>query len=114
MPEMTDLEPGPDDDDPGSAGRVGAEEVGADEVVLDEADPGDLVWIGRAAHQGPDVDGECLVTGDDDLLAGLARGAMVRARVTASDGVDLVVEVLEVLHPGPLAVGAGPAVAGAR
>jgi ribosomal protein S12 methylthiotransferase len=85
VPEMTDLEDDPDDD----------------AVEVDDTDPGDLVWIGRAAHQGPDVDGECLLTGDDALLGELTRGAMVRARVIGSDGVDLVVEALELLAPGP-------------
>jgi hypothetical protein len=94
---MTDLDDGSDDE----------------AVEVDDTEPGDLVWIGRAAHQGPDVDGECLVTGDDALLAGLHRGALVRARVTGSDGVDLVVEALEVLHPGS-GTPAEPAVAGAR
>jgi ribosomal protein S12 methylthiotransferase len=104
VPEMTDLADGPDD--------------AADcAVEVDDTDPGDLVWIGRAAHQGPDVDGECLLTGDDTLLGGLTRGAVVRARVIGSDGVDLVVEALEVLAPGSGAVGApelDAAVAGVR
>ncbi|MDL5156355.1 MiaB/RimO family radical SAM methylthiotransferase [Actinomycetospora termitidis] len=76
-----------------------------------DTEPGDLVWVGRAAHQGPDVDGECLLTGDDDVLADLSRGAMARCRVVGSDGVDLVVEVLEVLAAGADRV---PAAAGAR
>jgi ribosomal protein S12 methylthiotransferase len=88
VPEMTDLEDDPDDD----------------AVEVEDTEPGDLVWIGRAAHQGPDVDGECLLTGDDALLEGLTRGAVVRARVIGSDGVDLVVEALEVLAPGPAGV----------
>jgi ribosomal protein S12 methylthiotransferase RimO len=98
VPEMTDLEDGAEDED----------------AEVEDTEPGDLVWIGRAAHQGPDVDGECLLTGGEALLAGLGRGAVVRARVTGSDGVDLVVEALEVLHPGAGTVAAEPAVAGAR
>ncbi len=98
VPEMTDLDDGSDDEP----------------VEVDDTEPGDLVWLGRAAHQGPDVDGECLLTGDEELLAGLHRGAMVRARVTGTHGVDLVVEALEVLHPGPVVGAAEPAVAGAR
>jgi ribosomal protein S12 methylthiotransferase len=93
-PEMTDLPDEPDD-----------------EAEVEDTAPGDLVWIGRAAHQGPDVDGECLLTGDEDLLADLHRGAMVRARVVASDGVDLVVEALEVLSP---TADREPAATGAR
>ncbi|HEY2222829.1 radical SAM protein, partial [Actinomycetospora sp.] len=103
-PEMTDLSDDEDGDDA--------------PVEVTEAEPGDLVWIGRAAHQGPDVDGECLLTGDDELLAGLTRGAVVRAVVTGSNGVDLVVEVLDVLAPGAATTDATtapePAVAGAR
>ncbi|MCD2197235.1 MiaB/RimO family radical SAM methylthiotransferase [Actinomycetospora endophytica] len=99
VPEMTDL---PDDEAEGP-------------VELVDSEPGDLVWIGRAAHQGPDVDGECLLTGDDELLAGLTRGAVVRAVVTGSTGVDLVAEVLDVIAPGPgTAEAPEPAVAGAR
>ena len=94
-PEMVDL---PDDEADAAA-----------EVEVE--DPGDLVWIGRAAHQGPDVDGECLLTGDEDLLADLHRGAVVRARVIGSEGVDLVVEALELLTPAPVRE---PAVAGSR
>jgi ribosomal protein S12 methylthiotransferase RimO len=46
---------------------------------------------GRAAHQGPEVDGMTYVAG-----AGSARvGDLVRARVVASDGVDLFAEVIE-------------------
>jgi ribosomal protein S12 methylthiotransferase len=41
---------------------------------------------GRAAHQGPEVDGTTTVTG---LGWGHGPGAVVRARVTASVGVDL-------------------------
>jgi ribosomal protein S12 methylthiotransferase len=97
VPEMTDLEDAPDD-------------AADDAAEVDDTDPGDLVWIGRAAHQGPDVDGECLLTGDDALLGELTRGAMVRARVIGSDGVDLVVEALEVLAAGSGAAGSDAAV----
>ncbi|MGH3497649.1 MAG: 30S ribosomal protein S12 methylthiotransferase RimO [Nocardioidaceae bacterium] len=44
---------------------------------------------GRAAHQGPDVDGTTLVTG---LPHSVAVGDLVRGRVTGSDGVDLVAD----------------------
>jgi MiaB/RimO family radical SAM methylthiotransferase len=42
---------------------------------------------GRAAHQGPEVDGSTTVTG---LPAGARTGDLVTAVVTGSDGVDLV------------------------
>lgn len=47
---------------------------------------------GRAAHQAPDVDGNCRVRG-----AGLAVGDLVSARVVGSDGVDLRADLLAVL-----------------
>ncbi|HEY7489196.1 MAG TPA: 30S ribosomal protein S12 methylthiotransferase RimO [Streptosporangiaceae bacterium] len=49
---------------------------------------------GRAAHQAPEVDGTIVVQG-----AGVAVGDLVRARVVASEGVDLVAELV----PAPLA-----------
>jgi phosphoglycerate dehydrogenase-like enzyme len=48
---------------------------------------------GRAAHQAPEVDGCCVFTDARDV----AVGELVRARVVGTDGVDLVVEALEVL-----------------
>jgi ribosomal protein S12 methylthiotransferase RimO len=44
------------------------------------------VGLGRAAHQGPDVDGECVLTG-----GGWTPGELVDAVVLDSEGVDLVV-----------------------
>ena len=44
---------------------------------------------GRAEHQAPEVDGTVLVRGE-----GLALGEIVTARVVASDGVDLVADLL--------------------
>jgi tRNA A37 methylthiotransferase MiaB len=43
---------------------------------------------GRAAHQGPEVDGECVIVDHEDELV---VGAMVRCEVIDSAGVDLVV-----------------------
>ena len=59
---------------------------GADEDAAAAA----AVAVGRAAHQGPDVDG---VT----YLPGVAArpGTLVRARVAGSEGVDLVAEPVE-------------------
>ncbi|WP_137815836.1 30S ribosomal protein S12 methylthiotransferase RimO [Gandjariella thermophila] len=71
--------------------------VGEDVVVLVErAESADTDCAGRAAHQGPDVDGECVLTDG----AGLAVGDLVRCRVDAAEGVDLVVSPLEVLPRG--------------
>ncbi|WP_371401583.1 30S ribosomal protein S12 methylthiotransferase RimO [Kribbella sp. NBC_00662] len=44
---------------------------------------------GRAAHQGPEVDGSTTVTGLPD---GVRVGDLVSAKVVASDGVDLITE----------------------
>ena len=54
------------------------------EVLLESAAEG------RAAHQGPEVDGSTRLTGD---LAGLRVGDLVSATVTGSDGADLVARV---------------------
>ncbi|MGH3463077.1 MAG: radical SAM protein, partial [Kribbellaceae bacterium] len=70
-----------------AAARVG-ETV---EVLLESVsaeDPG--VAEGRAAHQGPEVDGSTTVTG---LGAEAAVGALVTATVVGADGVDLVARV---------------------
>ena len=45
--------------------------------------------IGRAAHQGPEVDGNVYVTSSDRL----DRGDLVEAVVSGSDGVDLLATV---------------------
>jgi ribosomal protein S12 methylthiotransferase len=45
--------------------------------------------VGRAAHQGPDVDGTTRLTGTDDAVA---VGRFVPAFVVGSEGVDLVAE----------------------
>jgi tRNA A37 methylthiotransferase MiaB len=44
---------------------------------------------GRAAHQGPEVDGSTTLTG---FPADLAVGDLVRAEVVTSEGVDLIAE----------------------
>ncbi len=63
--------------------------VGDRVVVLVEEIDDDGRAVGRAAHQGPDVDGTTtLTTGPLDTPAEV--GALVTAVVTASEGVDLV------------------------
>jgi ribosomal protein S12 methylthiotransferase RimO len=47
---------------------------------------------GRAAHQAPETDGQVLLTGHADGR-GPAVGRMVTAKVTATEGVDLVAEI---------------------
>lgn len=57
------------------------------EVLVEERD--EDVWVGRAPHQGPEVDGACELIGTPDLQV----GQMVRGVVVDSVGVDLRVEV---------------------
>ncbi|MFG1908130.1 30S ribosomal protein S12 methylthiotransferase RimO [Kribbella sp. NPDC048928] len=57
---------------------------------LGDADDEDSVDAeGRAAHQGPEVDGTTTLTG---LPEGIRVGDLVSAKVVASDGVDLIAE----------------------
>jgi ribosomal protein S12 methylthiotransferase len=61
------------------------------EVLVEETD--ELV-VGRAAHQGPEVDGSVqLVTDDQRSRPKLRVGQFVRALVVASEGADLVATV---------------------
>ncbi|WP_116113704.1 30S ribosomal protein S12 methylthiotransferase RimO [Austwickia chelonae] len=58
-------------------------------VMVEGEEDGELV--GRAAHQGPEVDGMCLLSGE---TIGLSAGDFVEGEVIGSDGVDLVVELM--------------------
>ncbi|MFE0380085.1 30S ribosomal protein S12 methylthiotransferase RimO [Streptomyces inhibens] len=60
-------------------------------VLVDRIDDEDGV-VGRAAHQAPETDGVTLLSTDQEL----SPGRMVEAKVVASEGVDLVAEVLSV------------------
>jgi ribosomal protein S12 methylthiotransferase len=51
---------------------------------------------GRAAHQGPEVDGSTTVTGLPD---GVRVGDLVSAKVVGSDGVDLIAEFATLVSP---------------
>ncbi len=66
------------------------ERLGEELLVLVESVDDDEVE-GRAAHQGPEVDGSTMLEGD---LTGVTVGDMIRARVVGTDGVDLVAEVV--------------------
>jgi ribosomal protein S12 methylthiotransferase RimO len=55
----------------------------------DSVDPLRGCYLGRAAHQAPEVDGVTTVTS----AAPLAAGDMIRAVVTGSEGVDLIADV---------------------
>jgi len=66
------------------------------EVLIERLADDESDCAGRAAHQAPEVDGECVLTDAVDQH-GLAVGDLVRCVVTAAEGVDLVVRPLEVL-----------------
>jgi ribosomal protein S12 methylthiotransferase len=78
------------------------------EVLIDTVDAGEIE--GRAEHQAPEVDGSTmLVAGDGQAdgqadLAALRPGDLVRARVTATEGVDLVAVPVEMISAAPAAV----------
>ncbi|MBV9099303.1 MAG: 30S ribosomal protein S12 methylthiotransferase RimO [Frankiaceae bacterium] len=59
------------------------------DVLVESVDDG--VVEGRAEHQAPEVDGTTTLRG---MVDGVAVGDFVRARVVASNGVDLVAEVV--------------------
>jgi ribosomal protein S12 methylthiotransferase RimO len=73
--------------------RVGSEV----DVLVDALDGG--VVEGRAAHQAPEIDGSTTLRGA--LVGDLRPGDLVRAKVTASDGVDLVAEPVEIISKAP-------------
>ena len=87
------------------------ERVGEEVSVLVErvgVDDGEPIVEGRAAHQGPEVDGVTRLEPGPDR--GITVGDLVVARVAASDGVDLVARPLadDRRRPGgPAAVGVG-------
>jgi ribosomal protein S12 methylthiotransferase len=85
-----------------AADRVGAV---AEVLVDEELEPGR--YLGRAAHQAPEVDGTTEITAAPGTLA---VGDLVRVLVTGSDGVDLIGEAGEpVPEPGAGGVlAAGP------
>ena len=71
-----------------SADRA-AERIGDRVQVLVEEVTADGAVVGRAAHQGPEVDGMVTISTGGSQVSG---GALGWSRVTDTDGVDLVVE----------------------
>ncbi|GHJ49726.1 ribosomal protein S12 methylthiotransferase RimO [Catellatospora sp. TT07R-123] len=71
------------------------------DVLVDTVENG--VVEGRGAHQAPEVDGSTTLTaGDDGVdLAALRPGDLVRARVTGTEGVDLVAVPTLMLDAAP-------------
>ncbi|MFI8826623.1 30S ribosomal protein S12 methylthiotransferase RimO [Streptomyces sp. NPDC053431] len=64
------------------------------EVLVESFDEEEDGWIGRAAHQAPETDGQVLVPADSAEGLDLAPGRMVSAKVVDTEGVDLVAECL--------------------
>ncbi|WP_049573610.1 30S ribosomal protein S12 methylthiotransferase RimO [Nonomuraea sp. SBT364] len=64
------------------------ERIGTEVDVLIDEDLGDGGYEGRAAHQGPEVDGSVTVQG-----IGLVKGQIVRAVVVDAEGVDLIARI---------------------
>jgi ribosomal protein S12 methylthiotransferase len=72
----------------GTRVHVLVEELGDPDAELEGAiGDGEPVGLGRAAHQAPDVDGECVLIG-----GGWTPGTLMDAVVLESEGVDLMVE----------------------
>jgi ribosomal protein S12 methylthiotransferase RimO len=70
------------------AAQRAEERIGSELEILIEEDLGDGGYEGRAAHQGPEVDGSVTVQG-----IGLVPGQMVRAVAVDSEGVDLIARI---------------------
>jgi ribosomal protein S12 methylthiotransferase len=73
------------------------ESVTAADADADAGSEGEAETIGRAEHQAPEVDGECRLTGS--ATQPFAIGDVVRCRVIAAQGVDLIVEPMELIAP---------------
>jgi ribosomal protein S12 methylthiotransferase len=63
----------------------------------DAGSDGAAETAGRAEHQAPEVDGECRLSGPG--ADSFALGDLVRCRVIAAEGVDLVVEPMQLIAP---------------
>ncbi len=73
-------------------GQRAEDRIGSDvEVLVEAAEDEDLECTGRAAHQAPEVDGECVL----ERGSKLAVGELVRAVVVGTEGADLVVSPRE-------------------
>ena len=69
--------------------RVGTEVT----VLVEQAEDDDFECTGRAEHQAPEVDGECVLARG----SGLEPGELVRCVVAGTEGADLLVSPREVL-----------------
>ncbi|MFB6722645.1 MiaB/RimO family radical SAM methylthiotransferase [Kribbella sp. NPDC056345] len=82
-------EPDTSDTDSSDTGAAGTDASG-DSLVAGQTGEG------RAAHQGPEVDGSTTLVG---LPEGVRIGDLVSAKVVGSDGVDLIAEFAAVVNP---------------
>jgi ribosomal protein S12 methylthiotransferase RimO len=71
-----------------AADRIGEIHDVLIEELPDDHDGGTGLYVGRAAHQAPEVDGATQVRSDRQLSV----GDLVRARVSGSEGVDLLAD----------------------
>jgi ribosomal protein S12 methylthiotransferase len=62
-------------------------------VLVEQAEDDDVECTGRADHQAPEADGECVL----ERGSGLTPGDLVRCVVTGTEGADLLVSPCEVL-----------------
>jgi len=81
--------------------------IGTEVLVL--VDDLSAAVVGRAEHQAPEVDGSTTLLGADGVLM----GDLVRATVVATDGIDLIAQLAEVL-PVPVPAGGFDALRGAQ
>ncbi|MGH4013269.1 MAG: 30S ribosomal protein S12 methylthiotransferase RimO [Pseudonocardiaceae bacterium] len=65
------------------------------DVLVETVTDAETDTVGRAEHQAPEVDGECVFADPGSF----AVGDLVRCRVVAAAGVDLVVEPVELIAP---------------
>jgi len=63
--------------------------IGERVQILVEGKDGAGGWLGRAAHQGPETDGQLSL----GQVVGVSSGSLVWGRVTGTDGVDLVADL---------------------
>jgi tRNA A37 methylthiotransferase MiaB len=70
---------------------------GEEVVVLIESVEGDVVE-GRAAHQGPEVDGSTYLSLESTEIRDFHVGQYIRAHVLGSDGADLIAQPLSLVE----------------
>ncbi|MGH3910892.1 MAG: radical SAM protein, partial [Pseudonocardiaceae bacterium] len=67
------------------------------DVLVETTADAETDTLGRAEHQAPEVDGDCRFAGPGSEQVSV--GDLVRCRVVAAEGVDLVVEPVELIAP---------------